>query len=155
MVAQQTTTQRITEVAWWKTMTPIVKVVQQTTILLIPVAVREKTTLLIAMAARPKTTPRIAVAVGQTTKRRNAVAAQQTIMPCIAEVAWQNMTRQQKMVTLLKSLGIHTPRSPHCHVLGSALICLSPQAFQATEYLASLNYSIEYHLLTHSLEEHH
>ncbi len=56
---------------------------------------------------------------------------------------------------LLKSLGIRTPRSPHYHILGPSLICLSPQVSIATEYLASREYSIEYHFHTVSLEEHH
>jgi hypothetical protein len=55
---------------------------------------------------------------------------------------------------LLKSLGISTPRSPHYHVLGPSLICLSPQVSLATKYLASHKYSIEYHYHTVSLDEH-
>ncbi len=55
---------------------------------------------------------------------------------------------------VLKSLGTHTARNPHCHVLGLSLICLSPQISLATEYLASHKYSIEYHFHTVSLEEH-
>jgi hypothetical protein len=45
-------------------------------------------------------------------------------------------------ILLMKSLGTHMPRSPHYHVLGPPLNCLSPQAFLATKYLASLAYSI-------------
>jgi hypothetical protein len=56
---------------------------------------------------------------------------------------------------LLKSLGTHIARSPHYHVLGPSLICLSPQVSLATEYLASCEYSIDYHFHTVSLEEHH
>jgi hypothetical protein len=55
---------------------------------------------------------------------------------------------------LLKSLGTHTARIPHYHVLGPSLICLSPQISLATKYLASCKYSIEYHFHTVSLEEH-
>ncbi len=47
----------------------------------------------------------------------------------------------------------HMPRSPHYHVLGSPLVSLSPQAFLATKYWASLAHSIGYHLLTSVLEE--
>jgi hypothetical protein len=56
---------------------------------------------------------------------------------------------------VLKSLGTHIARSPHYHVLGPSLICLSPQVSLATEYLASRKYSIDYHFHTVSLEEHH
>jgi hypothetical protein len=55
---------------------------------------------------------------------------------------------------VLKSLVTHTARSPHYHVLGPSLICLSPQVSLATKYLASHEYSIEYHFHTVSLEEH-
>jgi hypothetical protein len=55
---------------------------------------------------------------------------------------------------MLKSVGTHTARSPHYHVLGPSLICLSPQISLATEYLASHEYSIEYHFHTVSLEKH-
>jgi hypothetical protein len=55
---------------------------------------------------------------------------------------------------VLKSLGTRIARSPHYHVLGPSLICLSPQVSLATEYLASHEYSIEYHFHTVSLEEH-
>jgi hypothetical protein len=55
---------------------------------------------------------------------------------------------------VLKSLGTHIARSPHYHVLGPSLICLSPQVSLATKYLASHKYSIEYHFHTVSLEEH-
>jgi hypothetical protein len=55
---------------------------------------------------------------------------------------------------LLKSLGTHIARSPHYHVLGPSLICLSPQVSLATKYLASCKYSIDYHFHTVSLEEH-
>jgi hypothetical protein len=51
--------------------------------------------------------------------------------------------------------GTHMPRSPHYNLLGSPLVCLSPQAFLATKYWASLAYSIGYHLLTSILEEYH
>ncbi len=56
---------------------------------------------------------------------------------------------------LLKSLGTHIARSPHYHVLGPSLVCLSPQVSLATKYLASHEYSIEYHFHTVSLEEYH
>jgi hypothetical protein len=56
---------------------------------------------------------------------------------------------------VLKSLGTHTARSPHYHVLGPSSVCLSPQVSLATEYLASCKYSIEYYFHTVSLEEHH
>ncbi len=56
---------------------------------------------------------------------------------------------------VLKSLGTHIARSPHYHVLGPSLICLSPQVSLATKYLASCKYSIDYHFHTVSLEEHH
>jgi hypothetical protein len=56
---------------------------------------------------------------------------------------------------LLKSWGTHMPRSPCYHILGYPLISLSPQAFLATKYGASLAYSIGYHLLTSVLEEYH
>ncbi len=55
---------------------------------------------------------------------------------------------------VLKSLGTLTPRSPHYHILGPSLICLSPQVSLATKYLASHEYSIDYHFHTVSLEEH-
>jgi hypothetical protein len=55
---------------------------------------------------------------------------------------------------VLKSLGTHIARSPHYHVLGPSLICLSPRVSLATKYLASCEYSIEYHFHTVSLEEH-
>jgi hypothetical protein len=58
------------------------------------------------------------------------------------------------VIFLLNSLVISTPRSPHYHVLGPSLICLSPQVTLATKYLASRKYSIEYHFQTVSLEEH-
>jgi hypothetical protein len=45
---------------------------------------------------------------------------------------------------VLKSLGTHIARSPHYHVLGPSLICLSPQVSLANEYLASCKHSIEY-----------
>jgi hypothetical protein len=65
------------------------------------------------------------------------------------------MTTDQTVVfVVLKSLGIPTPRSPHYHILGPSLICLSPQVSLATKYLASREYSIEYHFHTVSLEEH-
>jgi hypothetical protein len=56
---------------------------------------------------------------------------------------------------VLKSLGTHIARSPHYHVLGPSLVCLSPQVSLATEYLASRKYSIEYHFYTVSLEEYY
>ena len=59
------------------------------------------------------------------------------------------------VVVLLKSWGTHMTRSPHYHVLGSSLGSLSPQAFLATKYWASLTYSIGYHLLTSVLEDYH
>jgi hypothetical protein len=49
---------------------------------------------------------------------------------------------------VLKSLGTHIARSPHYHVLGPSLICLSPQVSLATKYLASRKYSIDYHFHT-------
>ncbi len=55
---------------------------------------------------------------------------------------------------VLKSLGNHISRSPHHHILGPSLICLSPQVSLAIKYLASHEYSIEYHFHTVSLEEH-
>ncbi len=55
---------------------------------------------------------------------------------------------------VLKSLGFPTPRSPHYHIWGPSLICLSPQVSLATKYLASWKYSIEHHFHTVSLEEH-
>jgi hypothetical protein len=55
---------------------------------------------------------------------------------------------------VLKSLGTHIARSPHYHVLGPALICLSPQVSLATRYLASHEKSIEYHFHRVSIEEH-
>jgi hypothetical protein len=61
----------------------------------------------------------------------------------------------KKIFLLLKPLETHMPRSPHYHVLGPPIVCLSPQAFLATEYLASLAYSIGLHFHTHSLEEYH
>ncbi len=54
---------------------------------------------------------------------------------------------------VLKSLGTHVARSPHYHVFGPSLVCLSPQVSLATKYLASCKYSIEYHFHTVSLEE--
>jgi hypothetical protein len=57
-------------------------------------------------------------------------------------------------LSLLKSLGIPTPRSHHYHVFGPSLICLSPQVSLATEYLASREYLIEYLFHSVSLEEH-
>ncbi len=39
------------------------------------------------------------------------------------------------VLQLLKSLGIPTPRNPHYQVLANS-ICLSPQIFQVTDYLA-------------------
>ncbi len=59
------------------------------------------------------------------------------------------------MMKMLKSWGTHMPRSPHYHVLESPLVSLSPQAFIATKYWASLAYSIGYYLLTSLLEEYH
>jgi hypothetical protein len=44
---------------------------------------------------------------------------------------------------VLKSLGNHIARSPHYHILGPSLICLSPQVSLATKHLASCKYSIE------------
>jgi hypothetical protein len=55
---------------------------------------------------------------------------------------------------VLKSLGIPTPRSPHYHVLGSPLFCLSSQVFLATKYWASHKSLTEYPLPTTNLEEH-
>ncbi len=43
-------------------------------------------------------------------------------------------------IALLKSLGTHIARSPHYHVLGPSLVCLSPQVSQATKYLAGCEY---------------
>jgi hypothetical protein len=56
---------------------------------------------------------------------------------------------------VLESLGTHIARSPHYLVLGPSLVCLSPQVSLATKYLASLEYSIDYHFHTVLLEEHH
>jgi hypothetical protein len=51
-------------------------------------------------------------------------------------------------------LGDPTPRSPHHHVLETQLVCLSPQVFLTTEYLASHESSTGYPLPTTILEEH-
>jgi hypothetical protein len=66
----------------------------------------------------------------------------------------KGITRMKVRQALLKSLGTHIARSPHYHVLGPSLICLSPQVSLAIKYLASRKHSIEYHFHTVSLEEH-
>jgi hypothetical protein len=52
-------------------------------------------------------------------------------------------------------LGDPYTKNLHYHILGSPLVCLSPQALLATKYGASIAYPIGYHLLTLVLEEYH
>jgi hypothetical protein len=63
--------------------------------------------------------------------------------------------RATKRVRAAEILGdLYAKKSPLLRI-GIPFISLSPQAFLATEFWASLAYSIGYHLLTSILEEYH